>query len=371
MKIALVITGGLHPSGREQIIPALLTFVARLAESHDVHAFALRHLARSQTYRLHGAVVHDLGRPRGRWRQWRALRDALVANGPFDIVHGYWADPAGLLTVLAARRLGLPSVVTCDSGEFVSLPDRAYGLQRGFASRAAVRFACRNASVVHVTSEYMQRLAEEHGITSHRVPLGIDTASFEPPRMRHDSAPWKLLQVASLNLVKDQSTLLRALAHVRQTHDVHLDLVGEDTLAGRLQREASSVGLADAVTFHGFVEQAQLRDLYASAHMYVQSSQHEAAGVAVLEAAASGLPIVGTRVGYVSDWEKVAAVAVPVGDADALACAIVTLITNPERRRALAHAARERVRAYDASLTTAGLVGLYEIARATPARRRA
>ena len=368
MKIALVATGGLHPSGREQTIPVLLTLVERLATVHAVHAFTLRHLPQAQTYPLRGAVVHDLGRPRGRWRQWRALMRAMRRVGPFDLVHGFWGDPAGALAVLAARRLRLSSIVTCDSGEFVSLPDSDYGLQRALGSRLAVSYACRNATAVHVTSEYMQTLAARHGIHAHRVPLGIEIAQFASTMARRDGPPWRLLQVASLNRVKDQGVLLSTLAALRRTHDVRLDLVGEDTLNGYLRQRALAEGVAEAVTFHDFVPQDRLRGIYQAAHIYVQSSRHEAAGVSVLEAAASGLPIVGTAVGYVRDWHDKAALAVEVGNADAMTRAIESLITDASRRQALAGAARERARDYDASVTTPRMLDLYERAAASPVR---
>ena len=88
MKIALVLTGGLHPSGREQVIPVWLWLLERLASRHIVHAFTLRHLAEPVTYPLAGATVHDLGRPTGRWAQWQSLRQSLVRHGPFDVIHG-------------------------------------------------------------------------------------------------------------------------------------------------------------------------------------------------------------------------------------------------------------------------------------------
>lgn len=365
MKIALVATGGLHPNGRDQVIPVLLTLVERLSTAHAVHAFTLRHLPEAHTYPLRGAVVHDLGRPRGRWRQWRALTRAMRDAGPFGLVHGFWGDPAGALAVFAARRLGLPSIVTCDSGEFVSLPEFDYGLQRALSSRLAVSYACRNATAVHVTSEYMQTLAATRGIHAHRIPLGIEIAQFASTAVRRDGPPWRLLQVASLNRVKDQAMLLKTLASLRQKHDVRLDLVGEDTLNGRLRQRALAEGVAEAVTFHDFVHQDRLRDIYQGAHIYVQSSRHEAAGVSVLEAAASGLPIVGTAVGYVRDWHGEAALAVEAGNADALTRAIESVITDASRRHALAAAARERVRDYDASVTTPRLVDLYEQAAAS------
>jgi glycosyltransferase involved in cell wall biosynthesis len=360
MRIALIVTGGLHPSGRHEVIPALLAFLERASPSHDIHAFALHHLPQAQRYGLAGATIHDLGRPQGRWRQFRLLMQALQANGPFDIIHGYMAVPAGALAVLAARRLRARSVVSCDSGEYVALPDYQYGLQRTLRHRLVVSHACTRASGVHVTSEFMKGLARTQGVGATCIPLGIQLERFAIGDPRAEGPPWRLLQVASLNRIKDQPMLLRALALLRASHDVHLDLVGEDTLSGQLQRDATALGLGDAVTFHGFVPQDQLAPLHHRAHLYVQSSRHEAAGVAVLEAAAAGLPIVGTSVGYVSDWSGTAALTVRPGDPQALAAAIAVLLADPVKRGTLAAAAGDRVRAYDAAHTTAAMIAFYE-----------
>ena len=133
MKIAVVMTGGLHPSGREQIIPRYLNLFSTMARHHEVHAFILRHLRSATTYDLDGIVVHDLGSPSarlglGRWAQWRSLERAMKLAGPFDVVHGVWADPAGLAAGLAGRTFVIPSVVECTSGEFVAHHDIGYGL---------------------------------------------------------------------------------------------------------------------------------------------------------------------------------------------------------------------------------------------------
>jgi glycosyltransferase involved in cell wall biosynthesis len=358
VRIGLVLTGGLHPSGTLEVIPLLLGLVERLARQHEVHAFTLRHLHQATTYPLAGAMVHDLGRPRGRWSQWRALQRALVVHGPFDVVHGHWADPAGFVAALAGRRLGIPTVVTCNSGEFVSLPAIEYGLQRHARGRSIVRVACRLATRVQVTTRFMESLARAHGVDPVRIPIGIDVSRW-PVAALPEGPPWRLLQVASLNRVKDHATLLRALVRVRRSQDVQLDLVGEDTLNGRLQREAGALGVADAVRFHGFVPHDALPPFYQGAHLYVQSSLHEAGGASVLEAAASNVPVIGTHAGFVSDWAPTAAHAVPPGNADALAEAIVHLLAAPDQRRSLAAAAREFVVANDLDATARALTALY------------
>jgi Glycosyl transferase 4-like domain len=146
VRIALVVTGGVDRSGREKVIPAILWLIERLARRHVVFVYALRYHEQPATYPLLGATIHDLGRPRGLLRQYRHLVDALRRDGPFDVVHGYWALPAGFAAAAAGRRLGVPSVVTCDSGEFTAIPDLDYGLQRRWRQRQAVAATLKLAS---------------------------------------------------------------------------------------------------------------------------------------------------------------------------------------------------------------------------------
>jgi glycosyltransferase involved in cell wall biosynthesis len=360
VKLALVVLGGLHPSGRIQVVPAWLWLIERLARRHEVHAYVLQHLPDVVTYTLAGATIHDLGRPRGLWRKWKTLRRALVRDGPFDVLHGFWIDPAGLLAAVAGYRLGTPALVTCASGEFVSLPDLDYGVQRTIRGRASVRLACRLASRIHVETAFMEKAAVAHGHSAIRIPIGIDRRRGAAPAHPAEGPPWRAMQVASLNPVKDHATLLEALAIARQSVDVRLDLVGEDTLGGSVQRQAAALGIADVVVFHGFVGHDELAPLHRVAHLYVQASRHEAGGTAVLEAAAAGIPIVGTRVGFVHDWEPAGAVATPPGNAPALADAIVRLLHDPVNRRAIADTARRFVLEHDADYSAAALSAVYE-----------
>jgi glycosyltransferase involved in cell wall biosynthesis len=116
--------------------------------------------------------------------------------------------------------------------------------------------------------------------------------------------------------------------------------------------------VADRVTFHGFVPQDALAPLYAAADVYVQSSRHEAAGVSVLEAAAAGVPIVGTRAGYVADWATEMAVAIDDANPDSLADAILAIHADPAAR-ARADRARAWSIEHDADRMTAAFEALY------------
>ena len=367
MKIAIVVPGGLHPSGDREVVPSWLALFERLAMSHEIHAFVLKHLPEPATYPLRGFMVHDLGRPSlplglNRWAQERALNSALDQYGPFDLTHGFFGDPAGQLAARAAQRLNIPSVVTCDSGEFVALPAINYGSQRTARGRKAVDEACTLATRVHVCTRYMAALAQSLGIRAAIIPLTSVTphhATLTPASRRSQDAPFRIIQVASLSRVKNQRLLIDALKIVRETIDAELHLVGEDTLNGELQTHAAAIGLDAHVTFHGFLPQPKVLDLLRTADLYVQSSLHEAAGVSVLEAAAAGVPSVGTLAGYVADWSPLKATA--VGDAipESLADAIVTLHGDPDRRRSIAAAARTVALAQDAAFAALKFAELY------------
>jgi glycosyltransferase involved in cell wall biosynthesis len=369
VRIAIVVTGGVDEGGRERVVPALLWQIERLARRHELTVYALRYHSEPRRYRLLGATVQDLGRPSGLIRQYRALSAAVRRDGPYELIHGWWAIPSGIVAVEVGRRLGIPSVVTCDSGEFAAIPEIDYGLQLRLRHRLAVRMATRRATRVLVCTRFQERLARARGVVPVVMPIGVDTGRFRPPGAsthvgasgeRGIGPPWRLLHVASLNPVKDQTTLLHALGLLVNRHvDAHLDIVGEDTLHGGVQRLARELRLDGHVTFHPVTPTDELVPFYHRAHALVVSSRHEAAGVVALEAAACNLPVVGTAVGYVADWAPDRAVAVPTNDPAALANAIEALLRDAPRREQMSSAAREWTLAHDADWTAEQLDRLY------------
>lgn len=359
MRIALVVTGGFDSSGRQHVIPTLLALVERLSRRHEVFVYVLRYLAQPSTYRLLGVTVRDLGRPTGIRQQYGRLVTALKSDGPFDVLHAYWGVPAGLVTTLAGRRLGVPTVVTCDSGEFIALPDIGYGSQLRIRQRLAMRATAQLARQLTVCSEYQARLAEACGWPTRTIPLGVDCSAFVPAPPA-EGPPWRLLHVASLNPVKDHDTLLRAF-HLLLARgvDARLDVAGEDTLGGAASELTTRLGISNRVCFLGFQPSDLLIPIYQRSHLFVLSSRHEAAGAVVLEAAACGVPVVGTAVGYIADWAPERAVAVPARDPEALCRAMHDLLLHPERRQRLAAAAREWTVAHDADWTSQQLDHVY------------
>lgn len=352
MRLAVVVPGGVDRTGEQRVIPTLLALLERLARRHDVQVFALRQEAQPGRWMLRGCTIHNIG-AHGRFS---ALRTAAAIVGehrraPFDLVQSIWSGEPGLAGVLAARWLGLPCCVHLAGGELVALHDIGYGGRLDWRGRVREALVLRGVSVLSAASAPMLDQLRELGLPARRIPLGVDLQAWPPmpPRRRQPGEPLRLIHVASLNRVKDQPTLLRAMALLDGAGvDFELDIVGEDTLGGEIQALAVKLGLAQRVRFHGFATQAMLRPRVAAAHLLVMSSRHEAGPLALLEAAVLGVPCVGTAVGHIAEWAPDAAAAAPVGDADALAAAITQLGRDEDGRLRLAAAAQRRALHEDA-----------------------
>jgi glycosyltransferase involved in cell wall biosynthesis len=362
MKIALIVPGGVDRSGEVRVIPALLALIRRLAAAHELHVFATHQEPRPGSWSLEGAQVHNLGQPRTAWRAVNAIR-AEHRKGPFQVLHSVWAGSSGALAVGIGTLLRIPSVVHVAGGELVALDDIGYGGCRSLRGRLLHRTVLRRATRLTAASAPICALVARYGVQAQRVPLGVDLERWpiRPPRRRRPSEQPRLVHIASLNRVKDQGTLLRALRILADRgREFRLDVVGEDTLGGEIQALAASLAIHDRVRFHGFLAQRELRPIVEAAHVAVVSSRHEAGPLVVLEAAAAGVPTVGTAVGHIAEWSPRAAVAVPCGDPAALASAIETVLDDEDLRLQLANEAQRRVQQEDAEHTARQFGALYE-----------
>jgi glycosyltransferase involved in cell wall biosynthesis len=361
MRIALVVPGGVDRTGEYRVIPALLSLLRRLASRHTVQVFALRQEPRPASWDLLGARVQNIGSGNARMRAvWSIC--AQHRRTPFDLIHSIWSGPCGLIAVCTSRILGLPSLVHVAGGEQVAIADIGYGGRLTWRGRLQEALVLRGAGVVTAASTGLIRTLRTLGCVARRVPLGADLDVWPPraPERRDARRPARLVQVASLNRVKDQTTLLRALAALTAAGvSFEMDLIGEDTLGGEMQALCGSLGLSDRVRFHGFLPQSRLVPLVRAADVMVVSSRHEAGPLAVLEAAALGIPSVGTAVGHVAEWAPDAALAVEVGDYRALAIAIQRLVTDEELRLRLATNAAARSIEEDADFTAREFEALY------------
>jgi L-malate glycosyltransferase len=207
-----------------------------------------------------------------------------------DVVHVFSASYSSFLlaplpAMLIARALGRPVVLNYRSGE---APDH---LRRSAIARAAVARADRNV----VPSRFLKDVFASFGIDAAEIPNIVDLDRFRF-RLRDPLRP-RLLSTRNFEGLYNVACTLRAFRLVQQTRpDASLTLVGggpEDAELGALVRE---LGLSN-VTFTGRVNPDQIADFYASHDIYIQSPNIDNMPTSILEAYASGLPVVSTEAG--------------------------------------------------------------------------
>ena len=144
-----------------------------------------------------------------------------------------------------------------------------------------------------------------------------------------------------------------------------LDVVGEDTLHGKIMHRTRQLKLEACVRFRGFLPQRALKEYMYAADLLIVTSRHEAGPLVALEAAAAGVPTVGTHVGLLADWAQVAARTVKIGDSFALAQEIAELLSREDERLRLAGHAQQRAVTENADITTRRIRDVYASMRDT------
>ncbi len=330
MKLAFIVAG-FSADETDWCIPADTELIRALAATPEVHVFTLRYPHRVDIYRIGQATVHSFNGVGSRGintiRLWHTALTAIQcehARGRFDLIHSIFGSEAGCLTVLAAQRLQLPSVVWFVNGELVGLRDIGYGadlfLRQRWMNNIALRFATRIFCGCNLlTTRARSRVSPARGARIETVPLGVNTKRFSPDASARRGGV-HFINVASLSPVKDQAALLHIFARLRSDlSNARLTIAGEGVLETELRALAQSLGIDSHVTFAGKIPHDQLPALYHSADVFIQTSRHEGQGMALLEAAACGCAVCGTNVGVLADLaERGAALTAPVGDMDAL-----------------------------------------------------
>jgi glycosyltransferase involved in cell wall biosynthesis len=208
------------------------------------------------------------------------------------------------------------------------------------------------------------------------VPLGVDTAVFQPPQAPR--VPGRIVTVASADIpMKGVRTLLEAVAKLHTERKVELVLVARLTPGGPTERLIEELAIGDIVrTVHG-LDDGALAHLLGSAEVACVPSLYEGFSLPTVEAMACATPLVASRAGAIPEVvgaDGECADLVPPGDSGALAHALAGLLDTPERRRRLGETGLRRViRKYGWESVAAATVDCYreaiECARAGRARR--
>jgi glycosyltransferase involved in cell wall biosynthesis len=286
------------------------------------------------------------------------LRRYMRDRRPDVCIVSLW--PLTALSVLA--RLGLrhaPRLILSDHN--------ILSLQYRGAAATAVRLSLRATYAraearVGVSRDLARDVARLASLNEAQVevihnPTPAHVRAGAPPRTAADlwgpRAGKRILSVGTLKSVKNHALLIRAFAQVAATSDATLAILGEGALRGALEQQVRDAGLERRVLLPGF--EIAPRDWYATADLFVLSSDYEGFGNVLTEALHFGLPIVSTRCRggpeEILDGGRCGTL-VPVGDADAMAAAMLGALDAPREPE------RQRARAADFSVARA--VDAYE-----------
>ncbi len=297
-------------------------------------------------YSLHKKPGHDWRLYLRLWRLFRRLRPAIV----------HTRNLASLEAVVPAALAGVPLRVHGEHGRDVQDIDgtkRKYQWLRRSLAPLVHRF-------IALSEDLESYLVNTVGVPPSKVVRiinGVDVGKFRP--VARPSKELVIGSVTRMQEVKDPLTLARAFVKLvsdGRAGTVRLAMIGDGPLLPQVADLLRAAGLEERVWLPG--RRDDVAELLQGFDVFSLSSRVEGISNTILEAMATGLPVVATRVGGNAELveEGVTGALVPPGSPDALADALASYIDDPETRREQGRAARARV---VHEFTMAGMVSRY------------
>jgi glycosyltransferase involved in cell wall biosynthesis len=241
--------------------------------------------------------------------------------------------------IVVGRLRGTPVVINYRGGEADAFLSRAHRMVRATLS---------HADALIVPSGFLEAVFGKYRFAAQIVPNIINLDRFSHAPAAPGPGP-RLLVARNLEPIYDNATALRAFDIVRKTHP-HATLViaGSGPLRSELEALAATLGLQDAVTFTGRVDNQTMAALYRNADVMLNCSLVDNMPNSVLESLACGVPVISTNVGgvpyLVEDGRT--ALLVPPAAPEAMAQAVLRLVAEPSLAASLREAGLRHVQQY-------------------------
>jgi glycosyltransferase involved in cell wall biosynthesis len=291
-----------------------------------------------------------------------------------SILHSHWGT-SGVLMAPLAKAVGLPLLVTLHGFDIQRKEDFWTSGQGGWWHRSypdQLRSIAKDGAHFAAVSHAVRKLAIDRGIPEdqvHYLPIGVDTDFFQPGQLSMEQRPPKVLFVASHITRKGGDLLVQAMSLVRQSVP-HAELVMVGDGPQRQHWESLAAKLGVTASFRGRLSpEGVVRELQDSVVFCLPSIRPayddlaEGFGLVVAEAGASGVPVVTSAQGVLSEGvdHGRTGFSVAEGDVDAIADGIVCLLSDRERAERFGRAGRDMVREkFDLVNCTATLEELYD-----------
>lgn len=270
-------------------------------------------------------------------------------RGQYQIVHidlfsgsaFFWAE----VTSFFLRLLGKPFIITLRGGGLVEFSKRW---------QVRVRRLLTKAVVVTTPSRFLKANLQEFRGDILYIPNGMDSSAYTL-KLRRNPSP-KLIWLRAFHEIYNPTMAVDVVYLLRDTFpDIHLLMIGPDKKDGSfetVQRLVVAQGLQSHIEFIGSVPKIDVAEWLQKGDVFLNTTCYESFGVAVMEAAACGLPIVSTDVGELTFlWEDgMDILLVPPDDSEAMANAVQRILTEPGLAERISSNARKKSERFDWSV---------------------
>ena len=218
----------------------------------------------------------------------------IIDREQIEAVIVFFSLPCGPIGFLGHWTRGVPYVVSLRGGEVPGAESSLNLLHR--ILRPVRRAVLKNSVAIVANSEGLKKMAEAADPYPVRViPNGVDTDFFAPAESRPEMSVLRILFVGRFQKQKNLPLLLQQAAQL-PAGTAELHLVGDGPDREQLQQLAAELGIASTITWHGWLPRPDLRAVYQSSDCLVNLSLYEGLPNVVMEAMASGLPVVASNV---------------------------------------------------------------------------
>jgi glycosyltransferase involved in cell wall biosynthesis len=273
----------------------------------------------------------------------------LAREQQIDIVLSFFALPGGPLGWWLKRRLNIPYVVALQSGDIPTTEEMQDSLYLKAVDRG-LHYLWRDAGAVIANSDRLAEEARRHDANANIeiIPDGADVHGITPKDNYDPGEEADLLYVGRLDKRKGLDTLLDALAKLSSALKWRLTLVGDGPEWPMVAAQTARLALIDRVDLMGWQGWSTLPQIYRKAEIFVLPGYDEGMPAALLEAMATGLPVISTNVSGMGEavLHGKTGLTVPPRDSDALADALTVMIADPSRWEAMGQAGRARIASY-------------------------
>jgi glycosyltransferase involved in cell wall biosynthesis len=260
-----------------------------------------------------------------------------------DVSLAFFGMPSGMISLGLKFFFRIPYVISLRGGDVPGFRPYDFGFYHKLIG-PFLRVIWGQAWAVVANSDGLRQLAVQFdpNIPVRIIPNGVDLGCFAP--VQREWEPPVILSVGRLVRQKGLDLAIRALASL-QDINWRYEIAGDGPLRPNLELLANQLGIQGRVLFLGWQPSDKLPTLYQRANLFLFPSRHEGMPNAVLEAMASGLPVIATRIA--GNEELVVSgetgSLVPAEDVDALRAALAAMLQGEDARREMGAASRRRV----------------------------